>query len=247
MKSPRRRTVVHIMTPIALACALALSAPLQAAEPEGSGQQNIAQQQNQPPYEGGMHGYGHGPYGGYGGPMGPGMMGDYGYGMGPGMMGNGYGYGMGPGMMHRGYGYGMGPGMMQQGYGYGMGPGMMGGYGAGPGMMGPYAANRLGLNEQQRKEIGEIHRETADKNWKLLGEMRDQREKLFDLYGKPELDRSAISDTYKHISKLRQEMFENRLNAQQRIGKVLNAQQQKAWRSMHRGMGWGMMEGYGPE
>jgi len=245
---------VQLTTPIALACALAVSLPAQAAEPEGAGQQSSAQQ-NQPPYEGGMYGYGHGPYRGYGGPMGPGMMGGgYGYGMGPGMMGGGYGYGMGPGMMHQGYG--MGPGMMGgygmgpvAGYGNGMGPGMMGGYGygAGPGMMGPYAAKRLGLNEQQLKKIGEIHRETADKNWKLLGEMRDQREKLFELYGKPQLDASAVSDTYRQISKLRQQMFENRLHAQQRIGKVLDAKQRKTWRYMHRGMGWGMMEGYGPE
>lgn len=226
------KSVIRLMVPAVLAGMLALPVTGTAADEAGSTPQTSGQA--------GQPGYGM-PYG-----MGPGMMGGSGYGGGPGRSGGyGYGmpYGMGPGMMG-GYGTGAGGGY---GMPYGMGPGMMEGYGygMGPGMMGPYAAEALRLNAQQRREIGQIEQGVANKNWKLLGKLRREREKLYELYGKPQLDKSAISDAYRQIAALRKEMFENRLDAQQRMHGVLNSQQQGAWRSMHRGMGYGMMPGYG--
>ena len=232
-----RKRLVQLMVPAVLAGALAL--PFAGMAGEESGSSPPARGQTGQPGNGMPYGMGPGMMGGYGYDGGPGRPGGYGYGMpdgmGPGMMG-GYGPGSGPGA-GGGYGYGM-P--------YGMGPGMMEGYGygMGPGMMGPYAAQALRLNAQQRQKIGDIEREVANKNWKLLGQLRVEREKLYNLYGQPQLNTSAISDAYQQIATLRKEMFENRLNAQQRMQDVLNTHQQGAWRSMHRGMGYGMMPDY---
>lgn len=211
------RTMARMVIPVALACALAVPALGEQSAESTSVQQNGAQQSASP------HGpalYKHGHRWRYGSAS---------------MGGCDHGYGMGRGMMH---GYGLGPGMM---HGYGMRPGMMWGSG-----MGFYTGHALGLSEHQREEIEKIWRETADKNWQVLGKLRDARENLYDLYGSAELDAAAVTRAYKHVSELRQEMFENRLNAQERITKVLTAGQRKTWRSMHRGMGFGMMEGYEP-
>lgn len=162
--------------------------------------------------------------------------GTYGYG---GKWGAAMGYDMGRGMMGGcRHDYRMGRGVM---HGYGMGPGMMWGSG-----MEFYGDHALGLSQRQREEIEKIRRATADKNWELLGKLRDARENLYDLYGAAELDSAAVTRAYKRASELREEMFENHLDAQERIAKMLTAQQRKTWRFMHRGMGFGMMEGYEP-
>lgn len=211
-----------LTAPAALACIMVLPAIALATDQSGSGQPSTEQPS--------PSGYGR-PYG-----MGPGMMGGYGYGPGYGMrfgMAGGYGYGS-----PRGDGYGL-P--------YGRGPGSTDGYGCGmgSGMMGPYAADALHLDAKQREEVGTIERDVANKNWQLLGRLRTECERLYDLYGKPQLDRSAVNHVYKEMAKLQRQMFENRLDAQQRLRDVLNREQQAIWRSMHRGMGYGMMPGYG--
>jgi Spy/CpxP family protein refolding chaperone len=171
--------------------------------------------------------------------MGPGMMGGYGpggpgYGMGPGMMGGygpggqggyGPGYGMAPGMMGGGM---MGGGMMGPGM---MGSGMMGGGMMGGGMMGPgmgRALWSLDLNDSQRKEVTKVQDELRKKNWEVAGKMQDEMAKLRDAYwGSDKRDRSAISAAYKRLGELRQQRFENSLDAADRIEKVLTVEQRE--------------------
>jgi Spy/CpxP family protein refolding chaperone len=129
--------------------------------------------------------------------QGPGMMGD-GMMMGPGMMG--------PGMM--GGGGAMGPGMM--------GPGMMGGGGAmGPGMMGGYPG--ANLSAEQRAKISAIQRETARKQWALMGEMRELQFHMHDALGSGKVNEAEARKAYDAMSAAHKQMFETMLAARKRI------------------------------
>ncbi len=162
---------------------------------------------------------------------GPGMMGGYGPGghMGPGMMG---GYGYGPGQRgdddrrQGGYGpgYGMGPGMM----GGMMGPGMMGGYGMGLGMgMGYGMLSQFNLTEDQWNKIEQIQEETRKKNWDLMGKMQEESYELRKLLSAPQRDRQAISAQYRKLSELRQQRFEQAMDAREKIEGVLTKEQRE--------------------
>ncbi len=158
-----------------------------------------------------MGGYGMGPgmMGGYG--MGPGMMG--GYGMGPGPMG---GYGMGPGPMA---GYGMGPGPMA---GYGVGPGMMRGYGMGPGMIAYGMAPELNLTDEQRSQIAKVQEALRQKQTELMGKMQEIMVKMRELFAADSRDDAALSDLYRKMSDVRQEMFNQLLSARKQVDAVFS-------------------------
>jgi Spy/CpxP family protein refolding chaperone len=168
------------------------------------------------------HGYGPG----WG--MGPGMMGGYGpgYGMGPGMMGGYGGYGMGPGMM--------GPGMMGGYGGYGMGPGMMWGYGPG---YGTGSGPALNLSDEQRSKIDKIQEDTSRKQWELMSKMQEEQGHLNELFYSDKRDDAAISKTYKKVSELRQQMFDNSLAARKQVDGVLTKEQREQLRRSRYGMG----------
>lgn len=159
------------------------------------------------------------------------MMGGPGHGyggrpeMGPGMMGRGDP--MGPGMM--GGGHPMGPGMMGGYRGHGMGPGTMrGGYGLGP-------IYRLDLSDDQRRQLAAIDDDLRRKNWDLMGKMQDERSKLRDAAWSPDgRDRSAILAANKRMSELRQQMLENRLDAQDKAEALLTAPQKEQLRQFRR-------------
>jgi hypothetical protein len=156
------------------------------------------------------HGGGPGGYGpGYG----------YGYGMGPGMMG-GYGTMHGPGMMG---GYGMyGPGMM--GGGYGMGPGMMGGYGMyGPGMMGMGPVWMLNLTDEQRAKISKLQEQLRKKQWTTMGQIMDERQKLYELYSAENPDPKKVGAVYGKIFDLRRQMIEAAIDTQNRAQAVVRS------------------------
>lgn len=165
---------------------------------------------------------------------------DPGWGMMDGYGGYG-GYGMGPGMMGGyGSGYGMGPGMMG-GYG-GMGPGMMGGYG-----MGPLAA--LNLTDDQRSKINKIFDDERKQHWAVMGKMMDEQNKLRDLYEQTEPDPKKVGAAYGAIAKLRQQMLETHIQANNEMQKVLTKEQREQLGQWRRGMwgpGGGPRGGYGP-
>ncbi|MFZ5556616.1 MAG: Spy/CpxP family protein refolding chaperone [Pseudomonadota bacterium] len=149
-----------------------------------------------------------------------GQTGQPGQGMGPGMMGPGM---MGPGMM--------GPGMMGGGM---MGPGMMGGGMMGPGMMGGGMGygmlSQLNLSPDQWNKVEEIQEETRKRNWDLMGKMQDESYKLRRLLSAPQRDRKAIAEQYRKLSELRQQGFEARLEAHDKLEGVLTKEQREQLR-----------------
>lgn len=133
--------------------------------------------------------------------------GNYGpdYGMGPGMMG---GYGMG---------YGMGSGMMGgQGSGYGMGRGMMDGYGS---------RADLNLSAEQRSKVAKIQNDVRRKHWDLMGKMQDEHAQMSEQYNSDQRDDAPLSNSYRNMSELRQQMFDLSLSAQRQIDAVLTQEQ----------------------
>jgi len=142
-----------------------------------------------------------------------GMMG--GWGAGNGMM---HGYGAGPGMSG---GYGMGPGMMDGYGGYHMGPGMIGG----PGGHGLGAIHRLDLSDAQRVQLRGIEDDLRRQNWGLMGQMQDEMAKLRDAWSTTKTDRAAVLAANKRMFELRQQMLQNRLDAQDKAEALLTPQQ----------------------
>jgi Spy/CpxP family protein refolding chaperone len=131
-----------------------------------------------------------------------------GYGMGPGMMG---GYGMGPGMMAPGMmPYGRGPGMM--------GPGRTGGYGVGA---------ELNLTEEQRSQIAEIQNALRQKYLELMGKMQEEQFKMRELYTSENRDDTALSNGFRNMLALRQEMFDELLSVQKQVSAVLTEEQRE--------------------
>lgn len=137
-----------------------------------------------------------------------------------------------------GYGMGYGPG-------YGMGPGAMGGYGhgMGPGMMGWDESRGLGLSDEQRSKIRKIHHELRGKQWALMGQMMDARDKLRDLYDAETQDAAAINKQYQAIDDLRKQMVDNSVDAHNRVNAILTKEQREKARDWGRGYG-PMMHGY---
>ena len=120
-----------------------------------------------------------------------------------------------------GPGYGMGPGMMGgYGPGYGMGPGMMGGYAPGHGMLG-----QLNLSPEQWSKINAIHQDLAKQQWDLAGKMQQEAFKLRGLMNADNRDRNAINEQYRKLQDTRQQRFQARLDAQEKIDSVLTAEQ----------------------
>lgn len=138
----------------------------------------------------------------------------------------------------RGYGW-MGPGMMD-GHGYGMhGYGMMGGYGGGPGMMGGYGMGQfamLSLSDDQRNKINKIHDAERKQHWAIMGKMMDVENKQRDLLAQSEPDPKQVGAAYAEMAKLRQQMLETHVQANNDMQKVLTEEQREQMQQWHRGM-----------
>jgi Spy/CpxP family protein refolding chaperone len=153
-----------------------------------------------------------------------------------------YGHGwMGPGMMG---GYGHGYGMMG---GQGMGPGMMGGYGGGHDMMGGYGIGpyaMLNLSDDQRSKINKIHDAERKQHWAIMGKMMDKQNAQRDLLAQSEPDPKKVGAVYAEIAKLRQQMLETHVQANNDMQKVLTKEQREQMQQWRRGM-WGGQGGAG--
>jgi len=156
---------------------------------------------------------------------------------GPGMDGYGMGYGMGPGMMGGNGGcesaadcqaYGPGP---RAGGGHGYGPGMMGGRGSGggPGMMGGYGwgYESLSLTDAQRGRISAIAGELRQKQWALMGTMR---ELMWKSDGPAALSDADALKNFDAMTAVRREMLSTRLDARKRMEEVLTQEQREQLR-----------------
>jgi len=128
-----------------------------------------------------------------------------------------------------GYGYGM----------HGMGPGMMGGYDVGPGMMrghgmGPYAM--LNLSDDQRSKINKIHDAERKQHWAIMGKMMDVENTQRDLLAQSEPDPKKVGAAYAELSKLRQQMLETHVQANNDMQKILTKEQREQLQQWNRGM-----------
>jgi len=144
--------------------------------------------------------------------------------------GRGYGW-MGQGMMD-GHGYGMMGGQ-------GMGPGMMGGYGGGHGMMGGYGMGpyaMLDLSDDQRSKINKIHDAERKQHWAIMGKMMDVENKQRDLLAQSEPDPKKVGAAYAEMAKLRQQMLESHVQANNDMQKLLTKEQREQMQQWHRGM-----------
>jgi Spy/CpxP family protein refolding chaperone len=152
-----------------------------------------------------------------------------------------------------GAGMGMGMGMGMRGddagaCGYGMGPGMMGGYrhgdragcgegswqahhGMGPGMMGGYGMAGLDLSSEQRAKMAEIRTEFGRKQAELSAQMQALRGRPGGVWRDGPFDEQAARQSHDAMTALRQQMFENALEARKRVDGVLSPQQRELLRS----------------
>jgi Spy/CpxP family protein refolding chaperone len=153
---------------------------------------------------------------------------------GPAVMGGGPGFGPGYGRGWRGddderWGWGMmgGRGMGMMG-GWGMGRGMMDGMG----MMGfgLAAIGRLDLTDSQRRQLRKIDDELRRKNWGVMGKMQDEMSRMRDVMWADKRDRAAMLAANKRMSELRQQMFENMLDAVDKAEALLTPPQREQLR-----------------
>jgi Spy/CpxP family protein refolding chaperone len=157
---------------------------------------------------------------------------------------------------HGGQGMGM---MMDNDDYHGMmqGRGMMGGYNGmgmmggmnGMGMMGMGPMMMPDLSDTQRSAMRDIMRGMQDKNWDRMGEMMDLRNQMQDIMQADKPDPEAAGRIYDKMSKLRKQMFQDRLQARNKMmDQLTDEQRQKLheYRGQYRGMGGpGMMMGPG--
>lgn len=122
--------------------------------------------------------------------------------------------------------------------GYSMGAGMMAGegcghfawygrHGMGPGLMGGYDMAGLDLTSEQRAKIAEIRTEFGRKQEELMARMQALRGRPGGVYRDGPFDEQAARRSHDAMTGLRQQMFENALEARKRIDCVLTLQQRE--------------------
>jgi len=112
----------------------------------------------------------------------------------------------------------------------------MRGYGPGYGASGAAAFD---LSADQRDKIGKIQDDARSKQWKLMTKMREEQARLFGLSNTEAPDNAAMSKSYKKLSELRQQMFDNSLAVRKQMDAVLTKEQREQFRqSAYGGCGY---------
>jgi len=157
-------------------------------------------------------------------------------GMGPGMMGpdSTGSQNMGPGMMDRGVmRSGAGSQNMGPGATAGVGPGTMdtdpkGGYCPACGAeMGSGRYFGLDLDQTQRNKIAEIEKRARERQWNLMGQMREAQYKLQQLRSKngDNINAPGMSAQAAKVDELQQQMVEANMKARDQVKSLLTAEQ----------------------
>jgi Spy/CpxP family protein refolding chaperone len=141
------------------------------------------------------------------------------------------GSGMSAGMMS---GYGSSnsahAGMMS-GYRNGMGPGSRGDDATGHSMARDYGLDPgLNLSLEQRDGILAIQDALRRKHWGLAGRIREQQSRMDEQYASNAPDNAALSQRYRNMSALRQQMFDLSLDARKQIDAMLTPLQRERLR-----------------
>jgi Spy/CpxP family protein refolding chaperone len=124
--------------------------------------------------------------------------------------------------------HGGGPGW--GGDGHGGCPGMMGGS---PGMMSMGQYNALNLNQQQRAQMTQIQEQARQKQWDLMGRMRDESTKLHNMMSAEKPDPAAVGQQQMRVADLHRQMLESSIDAHNRINALLTNEQRAQLRSSY--------------
>lgn len=95
------------------------------------------------------------------------------------------------------------------------------------GVMGHWGVEGLDLTDEQRAKIAEIRRELSRKQGALMGQMHASGAHPREGYRDGQYDEMAVRKRYEAMAGLRQQMFENRLEARKRMDSVLTPQQRE--------------------
>ncbi|MDR9435804.1 MAG: Spy/CpxP family protein refolding chaperone, partial [Thiohalophilus sp.] len=96
-----------------------------------------------------------------------------------------------------------------------------------------------------RQAMRDMQRKMQKKNWERMGEMMDLRHQLQDIMAADKPDPTAAGRIYDKMANLRKQMFQDRLEARNRMMDKLTAEQREQLREMHRKYGRGTMGGQG--
>jgi Spy/CpxP family protein refolding chaperone len=103
----------------------------------------------------------------------------------------------------------------------------------------------LNLTDDQQKQFGKLHDEMEKKQIDLRSKVQSLRVDLKGLFRDEKPDQGKIESKINEISKLQNEMKHAHVGFWFSVNKILNADQQKAWKQhammMGKGHGKGMM------
>ncbi len=129
-----------------------------------------------------------------------------------------------------------------------------GGHHAGDGMRGSSRATRafgliysLDLSDEQRSKVRKIEGDLRRKNWDAMGKVRDEKDKLRDLFEASPRDPKAIGAAYGAMFGYQRQMIEASIEALNRAEAVLTEAQRQQLKQLRRGpRPQGGMPGMGP-
>jgi len=87
--------------------------------------------------------------------------------------------------------------------------------------------DQLNMNRQQFGEITIIREEFRDHQSNARRRLKVEQARLRELYDSPKRHQAIIDSQFRHIERLRREIFESSVNARDRIAAQLTAQQQQ--------------------
>jgi Spy/CpxP family protein refolding chaperone len=127
---------------------------------------------------------------------------------------------MNPRAMH---GRALDRGMMRDDFVFGIGPdGMMGG----PDMMAWSSAARvLDLSDQQRNQIAKIQHEVRERQWDLLGKLRDERFQLHKILRSVGAEPAAVGEQYAKVADLQRQLLELSVGSRNSVDALLSQEQ----------------------
>ena len=105
--------------------------------------------------------------------------------------------------------------------------------------------NMLNLSTDQRSKINKLHDSERKQHWAIMGKMIDVESRQRDLYAQSTSDPKQVGAVYADMSKLRQQMIETHVQANNDMQKVLTKEQREQLQQWQHGK-WGGPPQAGP-
>ena len=83
----------------------------------------------------------------------------------------------------------------------------------------------LNLNQGQRSKIANIEMQARERQWNLMGQMREAQYKLRDMLSAQNADPTQINDQAVTVEKLEQQMVQANTNARDKVMALLTPEQ----------------------